>query len=616
MNLPRSSILKKLTPNALFAGIFIICLFAILATINSISSNIKLRNDSTIRFADMTGVYKLERISEEFPFRSFSDIHLNPGTIRITGSLHEEIPQGAEINLLINRIDATIEVDGDPLYSTSHSEIIRWDTIRSPGLTPNNVLTITLKPLSRTSSQWAVSQFLNNFCYGSKQDLLLRQLDSNSAKLFLSIFSLVVGLSLIFVTVILKILRTHLFRGFFSCGCLLVVSAICILINYDYITLLFKNAVLVNAIDSVVQLLICLCMLVYLNTYLTDKRFQTISFLFAIGWAVFTLVYFSFQLSLGFSRRGTNTLYALIIVILFSIEITMLALDYRDSRKRGIWFVMLSTVILLVSIMIEIVHLAYAGYFILIFFEVGLLLFTLVQVAILVFHSQENFKSIAHTHELERQLEREKSTIMLSQIKPQFLYNSLESIKALCEKDASKAAGAIEDFEAYLLANMDSLEAKSVIPIELELNHVRCFMNIQQLRYGDNLRVRYEIQDTDFLLPPLSILTAVEDSIEKGLAPKSGMGTLTIKTQKSAHHHYVIIEDDGVGFNMEQAVKQKIAPASFAKVRSRIEFFCHGSVSIASLEGKGTKVVFRIPIEEKDPADMETAAKVVASLSK
>lgn len=610
----RASILKKLTPNILFATVFIVCLFVILATINQFSSSIQLRNDSSVRFIDMTGIYKLDRISEEFPFRTFNDIHLTPGGLRITGSVREEIPRSVEINLYINRIDATIELNGVPLYSTAHSDIIRWDTILSPGISTEDVLTVTLTPATQGSSEWAIIQFLENFCYGSKHDLFLRQVDSNSVKILISFFTLIVGLSLIFVTVILKILRTHFFKGFFSCGALLLVSAVCILINYDYITLLFKNAVVVNALDTITQLLICLCMLVYLRTYLTKNSFRAITFLMSIGWALFTLVYFSITVSLGLTQGTINTLYAIVIVILFFSELAMIFLDYRETRKHEAWYVMLSAMILLLSLMIEIIYLAYAGYFVRIFFESGLLLFTMVQVTILVFHSQENFKTIANAHELEHQLEREKSAIMLSQIKPEFLYNSLEAIKALCEKDAAKASGAIEDFEAYLMANMDSLDSKDVIPIELELNHVRCFMNIEQLRYGENLRVRYEISDTDFSLPPLSILMMVEESIEHGLAPKPGMGTITIKTQKSAHHHYVIIEDDGVGFNMEQSFKTvDDNTEKYNKLTSRIEFFCHGTVSIASLEGKGTKVVYRMPIEEKD--DGLTAASVVKSQS-
>lgn len=596
----RASVIKKLTPNILFATVFIFCLSVILVTINQFSDSIQLRNDSAIHFIDMNGVYKLDRISEEFPFRTFTDIHLTQGGLRITGSLRDEIPEGSEINLYINRLDAAIELNGSPLYSTAHSEIIRWDTILSPGITKDDELTIILKPVTNGSSEWAVIQFLENFCYGSKQDLFLRQVDSNALKILISLFSIVVGLSLILVTVILKILRTHLFKGFLSCGTLLVVSASCILINYDYITLMFKNAVVVNALDIVLQLLICLCMIIYLRTYLSRDVFKSVSFLFATGWSLLSLMYFSINVSLGVSPQGTNTIYAVIIVLLFMAELVMIFFDYRKTRQPGSWYVLLSALILLLSLIIEIIHFAYSGYYLRTFFEAGLLLFTMVQVSILVFHSRENFKSVAYTHELERQLEREKSAIMLSQIKPQFLYNSLEAIKALCEKNAQKASGAIEDFEAYLMANMDSLEAKTVIPVELELNHVRCFMNIEQLRYGEDLRVRYEIQDTDFSLPPLSILPIVEDSIEKGLAPKPGMGTITIKTQKSAHHHYVIIEDDGVGFNMETAVKSPELPEAFNKLQSRIEFFCKGVVSIASLEGKGTKVVIRLPLEEKN----------------
>ena len=87
----------------------------------------------------------------------------------------------------------------------------------------------------------------------------------------------------------------------------------------------------------------------------------------------------------------------------------------------------------------------------------------------------------------ERELEQMRSVIMLSQIKPHFLYNSLTAIAQLCEQSPAEAKKATIAFAEYLRTNMNVLNAKGTVPFETELQHIKTYLYLEQLRFGDDL---------------------------------------------------------------------------------------------------------------------------------
>ena len=70
-------------------------------------------------------------------------------------------------------------------------------------------------------------------------------------------------------------------------------------------------------------------------------------------------------------------------------------------------------------------------------------------------------------------LEESDRSVMLSQIQPHFLYNTLSAIRELCVVDSQMAQKALEEFSAFLRGNMDSLESKVPVHFSRELEHVR-----------------------------------------------------------------------------------------------------------------------------------------------
>lgn len=196
----------------------------------------------------------------------------------------------------------------------------------------------------------------------------------------------------------------------------------------------------------------------------------------------------------------------------------------------------------------------------------------------------------------EKELAEQHIDIMLSQIQPHFLYNSLGAIDQLCATDPPLARTCIRKFSDFLRGNMDSLKAHEPIPFEKELNHVMNFLYLEQQRFGERLRILYQIETRDFFIPPLTLQPLVENAVRHGILNKKGGGTIRIRTEETDECAVVTIADDGIG--MERAGRMQNmgehAHIGISNVRSRLEEMVQGSLEIES-SSQGTVVTIRIP---------------------
>ena len=187
-----------------------------------------------------------------------------------------------------------------------------------------------------------------------------------------------------------------------------------------------------------------------------------------------------------------------------------------------------------------------------------------------------------------------KISLMLSQIAPHFIYNSLTTIQGLCERDPKLAKETVGEFAGYLRGNLESLSEEGTISFERELKHVQCYLAIEKKRFGDRVNVEYHIQEEDFMIPALTLQPIVENAVKHGICKKENGGTVYISTERKAERIYVTVRDDGVGFDMDKQ-KQSGSHIGLSNVRSRLRSMCHGSLLIESREGAGTVVVIALP---------------------
>ena len=186
--------------------------------------------------------------------------------------------------------------------------------------------------------------------------------------------------------------------------------------------------------------------------------------------------------------------------------------------------------------------------------------------------------------------------IMMSQIQPHFLYNTIATFKALCRTDPEKAATVAEKFGRYLRANLDSLSGENLIPVEKELDHTRVYAEIEMVRF-ENIRVEYDVRDVDFMLPALTIQPIVENAIRHGVRIREE-GIVRVSTRQSDGFHEIVISDNGIGFDTAASYSGDGSHIGINNVRERIEKMCAGTMTVESEIDKGTTVTIRIPKTE------------------
>ncbi|NLG05040.1 MAG: histidine kinase [Clostridia bacterium] len=196
----------------------------------------------------------------------------------------------------------------------------------------------------------------------------------------------------------------------------------------------------------------------------------------------------------------------------------------------------------------------------------------------------------------EIELSDSRTRILINQIQPHFLINSLVTIRHLCKRDTAEAVETIDHFSGYLRESMEALTLRQGIPFERELETVKNYLYLEQKRFGDKLQVRYKIEEMSFMVPALSVQPIVENAVCHGIRKKLKGGCLTIATYKEDKDYVIKIEDNGVGFLIDEIMKDGKNHVGIANVTSRIEMMCSGQLVISSIPTQGTTVLIRIPI--------------------
>ena len=226
--------------------------------------------------------------------------------------------------------------------------------------------------------------------------------------------------------------------------------------------------------------------------------------------------------------------------------------------------------------------------------------FALVFVSALIYALRFIPKSILaamREKELQQELQESRIAIMMSQIQPHFLYNVLNTIYHLCGKDDNTAKTVISDFSDYLRNNLDSLERKELVPFSTELNHVKTYLDIEKIRFGDELEILYDIKAKDFFLPVMTIQPLVENAVKHGISKKRGGGELNVSTVEKQDCYEIIVTDTGKGFDVHDCSDDN-SHIGIKNVRQRLKNTCGGTLNITSEYGKGTTAVVVIPKKE------------------
>lgn len=218
---------------------------------------------------------------------------------------------------------------------------------------------------------------------------------------------------------------------------------------------------------------------------------------------------------------------------------------------------------------------------------------------------------------IEKQIAQEKSVqkaemrVLHEQIKPHFLYNSLETISYMAvEAKADNVYSALETLGSFYRNFLSKGDRE--IPLRREITIVRDYLSLQKLRYGDILNDEYDIdpETLDLKIPKLILQPLVENSIYHGIRLTGEPGTIKITSKRIAGVLHLYVYDTGIGMS-EEAIKKvlenseeqpdssNLLPSGFGLKGTieRIRYYCDNKdvVSIRSEEGEYTEIELVFP---------------------
>lgn len=133
-----------------------------------------------------------------------------------------------------------------------------------------------------------------------------------------------------------------------------------------------------------------------------------------------------------------------------------------------------------------------------------------------------------------------------AQLDPHFLFNALNGLRGLIAEAPERAQHALTQLAALLRYALQA-GARTAVPLADELDVVRAYLDLEQIRLEDRLRVRLDV-DAEALaapVPPLLVQTLVENAVRHGIAPRRGGGLLTLEATREAGRVRLIVTNPG-----------------------------------------------------------------------
>ncbi len=195
----------------------------------------------------------------------------------------------------------------------------------------------------------------------------------------------------------------------------------------------------------------------------------------------------------------------------------------------------------------------------------------------------------------QREIINQQANILILQMRPHFIYNTMTSIYYLCAQNPEQAQKVTLEFTNYLRKNFTAIAYGETISFSEELEHAKAYLSIEQVQFEENLFVEYDTPHVNFKIPPLTLQPIVENSVKHGLDPDAEPLHILILTRATKSGSEIIVEDDGVGLKFDDN-KEKFA---LQNIKKRLEIFCGGSLTISQREGGGTVVKIFVPLTQK-----------------
>ena len=553
-----------------------------------------------------TGEYSYDE-ENWYPYHENGDMSALDGDVTVRGHFDVDIPEGAILNFYCNHIGVSIYVNGEQVYMDTPTEIKNYGIDLMPSLCGKRWEQVLCPAI--TVEDEVEFRFINYHKYGNKEaykellsTCLLAPLDKTVLEAYLAPYInpfellgttlLIVGIMLLGSSIYAFALRSKIANRLFKIGIMtLFVGGYTVL---DVVMVYLTDELLVMRTYGG-QL--CLMLGVYFGEIIVcdalKKKQKRVAEIVTGVSGIINMLIIAVAISGKVLLYDTKTVWecSQSIVSLILIILCLWGLKKeKEKRTELITYVFIHTAIVLDFMGVG-YHMYYSGICFKTAYALMLLVILFRGAKQVVMDHQASIKN----QKIKAELENSRITVMLSQIQPHFLYNSLTSVMDLCDRNPKQAKAAIADFADYLRGNLSSLKTENLISFGTELEHIEKYLKLEKLRFMEELEIVYDIHSKDFMLPALSVQPLVENAVKHGISKKIGGGTVTIHTTETDNEYIICITDDGVGFSEGEYSDDGGTHVGLENIRKRLEMMIHARLEIESKVGEGTKACILIP---------------------
>jgi signal transduction histidine kinase len=195
--------------------------------------------------------------------------------------------------------------------------------------------------------------------------------------------------------------------------------------------------------------------------------------------------------------------------------------------------------------------------------------------------------------ELKSSLTEARLRALKMQLQPHFLFNTLNAIAALIRQNPKTAEMMIGSLSELLRTTLD-LADRQEVTLREELEFINCYLGIEQLRFGDRLAVRSDIDTSvrDVMVPSMILQPIVENAVRHAVEPNLADSVLAIIARREGEELRVVVQDNGPGFG--EAIPEGIG---LQNTRSRLHQLYAGQERLVCepAEHGGAKVTLLLP---------------------
>ena len=235
-------------------------------------------------------------------------------------------------------------------------------------------------------------------------------------------------------------------------------------------------------------------------------------------------------------------------------------------------------------------------------FYIDLIIALLIVIAVhtLLYYQSFRASELAQSS-LKTDLAQAQLRALKMQLHPHFLFNTLHSISSLVLEDPPKANSMIARLGDFLRLTIDNSD-QQLVTLKEETEFLRCYLDIEQVRFGDRLTVTFELepQTLSAQVPHLILQPMVENAIQHAIAPRSARGHINIEAKRLNSLLRVAISDNGPGISSNANLPWKQG-VGLTNVRTRLQqiYGPDFRFELMNTKGGGVTAFMEIPFERE-----------------